>query len=106
MLHDSGWRVDTTVELNDQWSMTSNLEMFYCLADGDCPRHFRLMVGYCSWANRQLTAELRGMPPWNHNHSWLVAENPGAEWLFDSAVEDLWTEATQLSSNQAVDSWL
>jgi hypothetical protein len=36
----------------------------------------------------------------------LVAENPGADWLFDSAVEDLWTEATQLSSNQAVDSWL
>jgi putative transcriptional regulator len=106
MLHDSDWSIESTVQLNEQWSMTSNLEMFYCLADGDCPRHFRLMLGYCSWANRQLTAELRGMPPWNHNHSWLVAENPGAEWLFDSAVEDLWMETTQLSSNQAVDSWL
>jgi putative transcriptional regulator len=106
MLHSSEWATDHTVSINDDWSMTSNIDMFYSLADGDCPQHFRLMIGYCSWANRQLAAELKGMPPWNHNHSWLVAENPGPEWLFDSAVEELWMETTQLSSNQAVDSWL
>ena len=107
MLHTSEWQLeDRTVEITEDWSMTSHESMFACLADGDCPRQFRMVFGFCSWAPQQLEAELRGMPPWHPNHSWLIAANPGAEWLFEQPVENLWENATTLCSHQAVDRWL
>ena len=106
MLHSTEWSCDHTVEINEEWSMTSNIEMFQDFANGNFPRHFRLMLGYCSWAKNQLQSELEGMPPWNHNNSWLIAENLGPEWLFDQPVELLWDNATTLSSHQAVANWL
>lgn len=106
MLHDSAWSIDQTVEVNDEWSMTSNIDMFRHLADGDYPQHFRLMIGYCSWARGQLQAEIAGSPPWQNGHSWLIAKNKGPEWLFDQPEDRLWETATELSSHQAVASWL
>ena len=106
MLHSSEWSTEHTAEINDEWSMTSNISMFHHLADGDCPRHFRMMFGYCTWAQGQLRAELQGNPPWSKKHSWLVAENPGAEWLFEHPVDELWDAAAELSGQQAVQSWL
>jgi putative transcriptional regulator len=106
MLHSSEWDTEHTITINDEWSMTSNISMFHHLADGDCPQHFRIMFGYCSWAQGQLQAELRGLPPWSQKHSWLVADNPGPEWLLEAPVEELWEDAAQLSGQQAVASWL
>jgi len=106
MLHSTEWSCDHTVEINEEWSMTSNIEMFQDFANGNFPKHFRLMLGYCSWSKNQLQSELEGMAPWNHNNSWLIAENLGPEWLFEQPVELLWDNATTLSSHQAVSSWL
>jgi putative AlgH/UPF0301 family transcriptional regulator len=86
--------------------MTSNIDMFHQLASGDYPQQFRIMFGFCSWSQEQLRAELQGKPPWHHNQSWLIAQNPGPEWMFETAVDQLWREAAELSSHQAVDSWL
>lgn len=107
MLHSSEWHLDDiTVIIDDQWSMTSNVKMFHRLADGDMPREFRIMYGYCSWAPGQLENELRGQAPWRPEQAWLIARNLGPEWLFEQPVESLWENATTLSSHQAVDSWL
>lgn len=107
MLHSAEWELDErTVEIDESWSMTSHESMFAHLADGDYPQQFRLMFGFCSWAPNQLIAELRGLPPWNSKHSWLVAANPGPEWIYEQPVENLWENATTLCSHQAVDSWL
>jgi len=106
MLHSAEWSLEErTVEIDEAWSMTSHESMFAHLADGDCPRQFRMVFGFCSWAPQQLEAELRGLPPWNPKHSWLVAANPGSEWIFEQPVENLWENATTLSSHQAVDRW-
>lgn len=106
MIHSSEWRCDSTVDVNEHWAMTSSEEMFHCMADGDCPRQFRIIMGYCGWSPGQLEAELSGQGPWKPQHSWLVAHNLGPDWLFDQDPEDLWASATTLCSHQAVDSWL
>ena len=107
MLHSADWHLDDcTVNIDQDWSMTSNIEMFKLLAQQDFPRYFRIMCGYCSWNADQLNRELEGLPPWRKDHSWLVARNLGPEWLFEQPVENLWGSATTLSSHQAVDSWL
>ena len=106
MLHSSEWDSEHTIPVSGDWSMTSNLEMFNQLAQGNCPLHFRLTFGYCSWAPNQLQRELDGMAPWKRQHSWLVAHNPGPEWVMEQPVEDMWANATTLCGHQAVDSWL
>lgn len=106
MLHSGEWQIPgVTVVIDDQWSMTSNLQMFNHIAERDYPRYFRISYGYCSWATDQLMHELQGRPPWRPEHAWLVANNLGPEWLFEQPVEEIWTNSTTLSGHQAVDSW-
>ena len=106
MLHSSDWSMDSTVEINDQWSMTSDRDMFGPLALGDYPEQFRLFAGYCAWAPGQLAAEVQGQGRRDPRDSWLIASNPGPEALFDQPIDGLWEMATELSSQEAVDSWL
>lgn len=106
IMHSTDWVTEETVVISPEWAMTSNETMFYSLAEGDCPRHFRIVMGYCSWQGDQLSNELNGVRPWTPEHAWLVARNLGPEWLFEQSVEDLWASATTLCSHQAVDSWL
>ena len=106
MLHTSEWGLDDTVELANDWSMTSSMEMFEALGEGHTPLEFRLFVGCSSWAPGQLELELAGQRPWNPSHSWLTASGVTPEWLFNLPVDQTWTTATTLSCHQAVDSWL
>ena len=106
MLHTAEWQCNDSIAISDEWSMTSNEEMFHLLADGDCPRNFRVMFGYCSWAPGQLAAEMRGAAPWTHQSSWLTVNNPGPEWLLEQPTELLWERSTELCGKQAVASWL
>lgn len=106
MLHDSAWSVDTTVEIDDSWSMTSHTSMFHHLADGDFPERFRFFFGQASWAPGQLEGELVGDPPWNKTNSWLTVRRPDPDWLLETNFKNLWLESTQISSEQAIDRWM
>ena len=106
MLHSTEWEMENTVVLSDQWSMTSNVEMFHHMADGDHPREFRIMMGYTSWARGQLEAELRGRDPWSPRHSWLTVSPQTPDWVFNQPPEELWDRATEQSAHEAVGTWL
>ena len=106
MLHSTDWVCEHTVMLSSAWAMTSNSSMFYHLADGDFPRQFRMVMGYCAWGPAQLEGELEGHRPWRREQSWLVAHDIGPEWLLEQPTDNLWASAATLCSHQAVDSWL
>lgn len=106
MLHTRDWQCEKTVEIDEDWCMTSSEEIFFDLVDGRSPEYFRMFIGYASWAPGQLERELEGRGPWKPEHAWLTAHNLGPEWLFEQPVEELWSSVVTLSCHQAVDSWL
>lgn len=106
MIHDSDWSIDTSLQISREWSMTSNSEMFTEIALGNLPNRFRFMIGFSAWGSEQLENEIQGTPPWNRDHSWLIAKQPDPQWLLDRDDSMLWSEAIELSANQAVESWI
>jgi putative transcriptional regulator len=106
MLHSREWSLGSTQEVNQYWSMTSNVEMFHHIADNDTPRHWRLTFGFCGWAQGQLEAELRGTGAFNRDSSWLTWSRPDTSRLLDVAPEELWRISTEQSARQAVSGWM
>ena len=105
MLHSRDWNLDSTVEINEHWAMTSHVSMFHHLADGDRPRHYLMTFGFCGWSEGQLEAELRGSPPWTVESSWLTWRQPDSHILQVDSSE-LWRVATEQSAHQAVSHWM
>jgi putative transcriptional regulator len=106
MLHSKDWQIETTMDVNEHWSMTSHVSMFHHLADGDYPNKYRVFFGQSSWGPGQLRGELEGDPPWSKNHSWLVVKQPDPNWMFTTNTKNLWIESTTLCGEQTVESWL
>ena len=106
MLHSSEWRVRSSLTLNQQWSMTSDIEMFSALAQGNRPRHYRFSFGFCAWTQSQLDNELQGLAPMTPESSWLTWKAPDIDRLMDVPPEGLWRVSCEQSSHQAVNSWL
>lgn len=106
MLHSKDWQTETTIEVNDHWSVTSHVSMFHHLSDNDVPKHFRVFFGQASWGPGQLLGEIEGDPPWSKNHSWLVVNQPNPKWMIDTNPKNLWIESTQICGEQTVEKWL
>lgn len=106
MLHSKDWKIENTIDINKDWSLTSHVSMFHCLADGDEPEKFRVFFGQSSWGPGQLRGELEGDPPWSKNHSWLVVKKPNSDWLLQTSPKNLWISSTTLCGEQAIETWL
>lgn len=105
MLHSSEWQLETSIRINEHWSMTSSTEMFHHIGDGDCPEHWIITFGFCGWARHQLESEIQGEAPWSIESSWLVWHQPD-DHLLDVAPEELWRVSAEQCAHQAVNHWM
>jgi putative AlgH/UPF0301 family transcriptional regulator len=62
-------------------------------------------LGLCAWAPDQLENELKGVPPYNHDFSWLTA-TPSQTSVFAVAGQDLWTTAIEQAGSEFVQTLL
>jgi putative transcriptional regulator len=101
MLHSSEWECSNTMQVNDQFAISSAEDLLVRLADGDAPRHFRLFLGLCGWAPKQLMEELKGTPTRDHSVSWLTA-SADHDIVFENDLKDQWHSAVERSGNEFV----
>lgn len=103
ILHSSDWEIDNTIEINDEWSISSHEDMFAELTPSNRPTVMRLFMGYCSWEPGQLLAEITGTPPFEKRDSWLTINSKSPEEVLSAELEDMWQEACEIACAQAVD---
>jgi putative transcriptional regulator len=104
LLHENTWTSENTMEVNDDWALTSSLQMFDQITV-DPPRQQRYCIGLSSWAPGQLEAEIVGQQPWHREASWLVAHSPAPADLFQIPTRDLWAFCCEISAKEAVANW-
>ena len=103
ILHTSDWEIENTIQITDEWSITSHSDMFSYLHTDSCPTIMRLFMGYCSWDAGQLLAELTGVAPFEKNESWLTINSASPEEVLEADLEDMWEQACEIACVQAAE---
>ena len=88
ILHDGSSEWLSTMKINDEFSITTSLDILQAIANGEGPEQTLISLGYAGWGDGQLENELC-------DNAWLSGPaNPHL--IFETAIEDRWQEAAQL----------
>lgn len=105
MLHTVDWHCSNTMRVTDELAISSAEDLLPKLAMGDAPNQWRLFLGLCGWAPGQLEQELKGVHPFKHETSWLIA-NPDTGLVFDTDLKEQWTQCVERSGQEFAQSIL
>ena len=95
-LHSNDWVSKNTMRVNDEFSLSSADDILPRLAMGDRPERWRIFLGMCGWAQKQLIGEIKGIPPWQHATSWCTAKSD-LDLVFGADNKDQWCNALDRS---------
>ena len=96
MLHSNDWHCTNTMQVMDDFRISSDKSMLRRVCSGDAPRHWRMFLGMSVWAPGQLEGEISGTAPWSKKHSWLTA--PSSQSLvFQKDPERMWKKSIDLA---------
>lgn len=101
LIHSAEWSCENTMQINSNLAVSSHQLLLQRMATGDCPEYWRMVVGLCAWTPGQLEHELKGIPPYDHNYSWLTAQ-PSTEFLYELSGSDQWHNAIELAGMEFV----
>ncbi len=85
VLHSTDWTTDGSLDVDDDHSLTSSLDILKAIAEGGGPRQCLLALGYAGWDAGQLDEEIL-------QNAWLNAPADD-QILFDAAHETKWQRA-------------
>ena len=105
VLHSSEWQCGNTMKVNDKFSISSSGDLLLKFALGDQPQHWRMFAGLCAWAPDQLDCEIKGIPPFSHNSSWLIS-SASYNSVFNLDEKDQWTSSIEKCSQEFAQSIL
>ncbi|MEO1701222.1 MAG: YqgE/AlgH family protein [Pseudomonadota bacterium] len=79
ILHSTDYEVESTIQINEEVSLTSTLTALEDVASKRGPRQAAVSLGYSSWAANQLEDELT-------KNFWLILDGPN-ELIFSDDLE-------------------
>ena len=89
VLHSDDWggqdSVAVTGPSDNSFAMTGTIDVLRAIAEGRGPSRFLVALGYAGWGAGQLDDEMT-------RHGWFAVPGDAAT-LFDTAVEDRWTNS-------------
>lgn len=97
VLHSSEWECANTMKITDELSISSSGDLLLKFALGDMPHHWRMFAGLCAWSPNQLDSEIKGIPPYQHNFSWLTS-TASMKTIFRLDEKEQWTTSIEKCS--------
>ena len=85
VLHSSDKHWESTLVVNESFSITSSLEVFDAIAAEEGPDNCRFILGYAGWTSGQLEAEIA-------DNTWLTTE-ADPEIVFNVPDHEQWQAA-------------
>ena len=104
-IHSSEWSSTNTLRLDDRFSISSDHDIVPRLCLGDRPKHWRIMLGLCTWTAGQLDGELKGEAPWPRETAWCTATTD-LDLLFKTDQSEQWCQALDRSGAEFAQSIL
>lgn len=106
MLHSSEWATHSSHVIADRRvAVTSDNLMFEKMSIGNTPAYWRITSGLCAWAPGQLELELKGLPPYKPENSWLTCD-ANDHIMFELDGEEQWEAALNYSSKQMISQYI
>lgn len=104
VIHSTDWRGHTTVQLNKELAITSDISVLNALSRGDGPSKFRATAGYWSWEDGRLDRQLDNTNS-DVSHRWEIA--PGAaDTIFDFNDDEQWRQSLMSAIHHNTTQWL
>ena len=88
VLHSPNGRYSSSLEVTDDVSFTTSIDVLEAVANGNGPRRMLVSIGYAGWSAGQLEDELA-------RNGWLTVA-ADAHVLFDLPIEERYTAAIKL----------
>ena len=86
ILHDTGYKVEGTLNVSTTIALTSNKKIVDDLKNGGGPDQFRFSMGYTGWSSKQLEQEIE-------NGDWLLMP-ADTDFIFSIPDSEKWQNAT------------
>jgi putative transcriptional regulator len=86
VLHSSDYKSDATTEVDNEVSITTELDILKAIGKGNGPRHSLFALGYAGWSAGQLERELM-------RQDWLTAP-ADSKLIFDADLDSKWDRAS------------
>lgn len=97
LLHTAEWDSDNTLQIDDNFSISSSENILPRLANKDCPAKWRILMGLCGWDSNQLVDEIDGVLPQYKNTSWCISP-ASVDLVFDSNSTMQWNKSIDCSA--------
>lgn len=105
MIHTDEWQSTNTHFIsNTSYGVSSDELMFMKMSDGNQPVYWKMTMGVAAWQPGQLQLELNGKFPYKAENSWLLCD-PSDATMFVYDGDELWVKATELASQQMINSF-
>lgn len=104
LIHSNDWASNSTLEITDDVSITTDISVLTALVAGQGPSKFRVVCGLCGWGPGQLEGEMKGQAPWTKKHRWLTVPADDQR-VFDSDDRELWSKLLADAVSLEVKEW-
>lgn len=104
ILHDGVLRTTDSEEILPGVWLNSDMGFLISLSHMGLSSEFRMFVGSCTWSAGQLEGEISGLPPWQSEHSWLIAE-PNSDYVLGLDQQDQWQQGITMAAQQITSNW-
>lgn len=105
LIHSLDWSSLTTVVVNNQIGVTSDISILAAISESQGPEYFRACAGYWSWGQDVLTQQLDSINNPDQEYKWETVE-ADIENVFSFHEEEQWQYVLQQSTSFQIKKWL